>query len=242
MSRLYALLLLLFVNITSAQLVTADIQQMVEASVEQPQVTVPTVAAVKDLSSPHVANSVVLAWSNEALVSSFSYDFANYQRSFQLASDYYTPHGWLDLQQRHSQLQDLATIIKHKMSLSTVAIAPPVIISQGPFKDGYSWLVESKIMLTMANIKETNSRNFIVRSVVLRDNPSVHPRGLAIQSIAMKYLLDKSGPRDVDSVNETHQQQAALTATNVNDKSTMATMTSLPSSTEPVFPSIDEFK
>lgn len=165
----------------------ADIQQMVESrtALSPVPLSTPVDASVK----PHVANTVVLAWANESMVTTFSYDFANYNNSFQIASNYYTPAGWVELTNRHKEMKDLEQVIDKKMTMSAVASGPAKLISQGPVNGVYSWLVEAPYLLVASDSSHDIKRNILVRSLIVRADPDVHYRGLAIDKIAVKYIL-----------------------------------------------------
>ncbi|MEE3003290.1 MAG: DotI/IcmL family type IV secretion protein [Pseudomonadota bacterium] len=166
----------------------ADIQQMVESSVlpeSSNQALNPSLA----VEQAHIPNTAVLAWMNEAMVSTFSFDFANFERSFQQASNYYTPQGWLEMDKRHTEMKDLEKIKEMKMAMSAVATGPAKIISQGVVNNIYSWVVEAPYMLVASDISHSQKRNILVRSLIVRADPDVHYRGIAIDKIAIKYIL-----------------------------------------------------
>lgn len=165
----------------------ADIQQMVESSPAPSPA--PFSTPVSADAAPHVANTVVLSWANESMVTTFSYDFANYNTSFQIASNYYTPAGWVELTNRHKELKDLEQVLEKKMTMSAVASGPAKLISQGPVNGVYSWLVEAPYLLVASDTSHDIKRNILVRSLIVRADPDVHYRGLAIDKIAIKYIV-----------------------------------------------------
>ena len=169
----------------------ADIQQMVESNVI-PETPNQALAASGTIEQPHIPNTAILAWMNEAMVSTFSYDFANFQRSFQQASNYYTPQGWIEMDKRHAEMKDLEKIKEMKMAMSAVAVGPAKIISQGVVNSIYSWVVEAPYMLVASDISHSQKRNILVRSLIVRADPDVHYRGVAIDKIAIKYILNGS--------------------------------------------------
>lgn len=140
--------------------------------------------------SPHVSNSVVASWLNESIVTSFSYDFMNYPHTFQLASNYYTTQGWAELDKRHHDMQDVAQVKQHKLVMSAVAIAPATLVSQGVINGVYSWLMEAPYLLVAADSQHKNTRKMCVRALIVRSNPDVHYRGLAIDKIAIRYIKE----------------------------------------------------
>jgi len=140
--------------------------------------------------SAHVANSIVASWLNESIVTSFSYDFMNYQQTFQLASNYYTTQGWLELDKRHHDMQDIEQVKKYKLVMSAVAIAPAKLVSQGVVNGVYSWLMEAPYLLVAADSQHQKARKMCVRALIVRSNPEVHYRGLAIDKIAIRYIKE----------------------------------------------------
>ena len=188
--------LMFFLSIAHADIQQADLQQMVE-STSQPESSEPMPppsVSNGPMATPHVANTVVLSWANESMVTAFSYDFANYNTSFQLASNYFTPTGWLELDSRHKELQDLQQVIEKKLTMSAVSSGPAKLISQGPVNGVYSWLVEAPYLLIASDATHEMRRNILVRSLIVRSDPDVHYRGLAIDKIAIRYILNT--PKD----------------------------------------------
>mgnify|MGYP006430587919 CR=1 FL=1 len=138
--------------------------------------------------TPHVSNSAVLAWSNEAIVSTFSYDFMNIERSRQVTSNYYTPRGWRIMTEVHHEIGDEAVVTKEQLVASAVAIATPKIIEQKIIENNYSWLIEIPLLLTLTKTGHVKSSKVLTRFLVIRDNPQVHDRGLAINNISLKKI------------------------------------------------------
>jgi intracellular multiplication protein IcmL len=164
----------------------ADMQKMVES-----QNTISTPASVSSpYEVPHVANPVVLSWMNESVVTTFSYDFANYNSSFQLASTYYTPSGWAEIDNRHKELHDLEQVIKNKLAMSAVATDTGKIVSQGVVNGVYTWLVEAPYLIVASDSSHNVRRSILVRALIVRSDPDVHYRGLAIDKIAVKYIVE----------------------------------------------------
>ena len=141
-----------------------------------------------DYSTPHASNSAVLAWANEAMVATFSYDFLNIEKAKQTASNYYTPNGWSIMANVHNEIGDETMVIKEQLAASAVAISPPKIIQQNNIANRYSWLVEMPVLLTLAKSGQIKSSKVLARFLVVRDNPQVHDRGLAINNIAIKKI------------------------------------------------------
>lgn len=138
--------------------------------------------------TPHISNSAVLAWSNEAIVSTFSYDFMNIERSRQVTSNYYTPRGWRIMTEVHHEIGDEAVVTKEQLVASAVAIATPKIIEQKIIENNYSWLIEIPLLLTLTKTGHVKSSKVLTRFLVIRDNPQVHDRGLAINKISLKKI------------------------------------------------------
>lgn len=141
-----------------------------------------------DYSAPHVSNSAVLAWANEAMVATFSYDFINLDKAKQTASNYYTPDGWKVMSNVHNELGDETAVINEQLVASAVAISAPKIIKQENIENRYSWLIEMPVLLTLTKTGQVRSTKVLTRMMVVRDNPQVHDRGMAINNIAVKKI------------------------------------------------------
>ena len=99
----------------------------------------------------HLPNAAILSMVNEAMVSLFSYDYVNYDKTFQQVAAYFTPVGWIQALQRHSDLGDLNLVKKNKAVASAVALSPAKIISQGKVGDRYTWVVEVEYLVKITS-------------------------------------------------------------------------------------------
>jgi hypothetical protein len=153
--------------------------------------------AVRDLenntlySTPHLSNSAVLSWANEAIVATFSYDFINIEKTKQMISNYYTPSGWKIMGEAHNEIGDEISVLKEHLVASAVAVSAPKIIEQKNIENRYSWLIEMPVLLTFVKDDYMKNNKLLARFLVVRDNPQVHDRGLAINNISLKKILDK---------------------------------------------------
>jgi len=87
-------------------------------------------------------------------------------------------------------MQDVDQVKQHKLVLSAVAIAPAKLVSQGVINGVYSWIMEAPYLLVASDSQHKNSRKMCVRALIVRANPQVHYRGLAIDKIAIRYIKE----------------------------------------------------
>ena len=164
-------------------------QQWVETQSSQIAPSAAPLAAIPSVfATAHVANTVVLSWFNEAILAAFTADFAHYSDQQSASSNYFTPIGWVEMERRHKEMHVLDIVLQQKMVLSSVAVGPAKIVSQGVQKGVYSWLVEAPYLVELADARQKKSRKIVLRGLVVRADDKVHYRGLALDKIAVRYM------------------------------------------------------
>ena len=89
--------------------------------------------------------------------------------------------------QRYKEMHILSVVQNQKMVLSSVAIGPAKIITQGVQQGVYSWLVEAPYLVEMSDARQKHVRKIVLRGLVVHADEKVHYRGLALDKMAVKY-------------------------------------------------------
>ncbi len=98
----------------------------------------------------------MLQWTQTAVVSAFTFDFANYRGQLQSASQYFTADGWQEFMDALQSSGNMNTVITNRMTVSAVATGAPVVLREGILDHHYAWRITMPMLIT---IKERRSRN-----------------------------------------------------------------------------------
>ncbi len=127
-----------------------------------------------------MATSELLQWANEAAVAAYSYNFANYRKALQDASQYFTATGWNNYQAALKSSRNLETVIAKKLVVSAEAKAAPVIIDQGELEGQYVWKVQMPLLVRFQSVSTDISTPLLVTILIKRVSTLYVPKGIAI--------------------------------------------------------------
>lgn len=145
------------------------------------------------LSQPVVAPAELLQWANLAAVASYTYNFVNYRKELQTASEFFTPEGWTQFQNGLKSSRILETVIAKKLVVTAVPTAAPTIVDQGILNGRYAWKIQIPLLVTFEGAGgERIQQSVIVNMVVMRVSTLETPKGVAIvQFIASERPLSQ---------------------------------------------------
>ena len=110
------LLLLLFINVALIGVIVYQYKTRPEpryfATSADGRIT-----PIYPLTRPVVSASALLQWTNQAAVAAYTYNFSNYRKALQEASEYFTPKGWKDFQVALKSSGNLETVLAKKLVL-----------------------------------------------------------------------------------------------------------------------------
>lgn len=145
------------------------------------QFTAPTIKP-KLLNTPNMSQSALAVWANEAAVSTFSYDYVNYQYQLQQASQYFTPAAWKLFNDALSKSNTINNVINNKLVVGAVATGAPVITSQDVQNGRYTWNVSLPMLITYYGPKSRVKQNVVIDMIIIRSDKFIGKRGVAINS------------------------------------------------------------
>lgn len=151
---------------------------------------VDTEGSVKEivaLDRPVQSHTQVRSWSTDAIVSSLTFSFANYQQQLGDARLSFTDSGWRSFERALQASGILNQIIKEQMITSVVPAGAPVIRSQGVADNGrYGWQIELPIMVTYESTSHKQSTGYTVQATIVRRPESENPSGLGIAQLIVR--------------------------------------------------------
>ncbi|MDF3055209.1 MAG: type secretion protein DotI [Gammaproteobacteria bacterium] len=137
------------------------------------------------LDAPVVTAAILLQWATVAAISANTYNFVNYRKELQAASEYFTPNGWREYQDALKASRNLETVVTRKLTVSAVATGAPVILDQGVVGGRYKWKVQLPILLTYESVNTKITQPSEVTMLITRVSTLETPKGIAIDGIYM---------------------------------------------------------
>lgn len=100
------------------------------------------------LGQPFVSQQALLQWMGECVAGANSFDFVNYQRSFQQASTCFTPDGWEQFMAALEKAGTLATVKAQRLVVQGTQAGAAVITRQGVLNGVYTWQIEVPLLIS----------------------------------------------------------------------------------------------
>lgn len=138
-------------------------------------------------SEPNMRYEDVVAWVKDAVESTYSYDFVNYQKQFQDSEKYFTQGGWKRYLAALTASNNIVALQQRKMVVIARMVAPPTLIAQGLLGSAYAYKFEMPMLVTYwlppYDEKSKFSNPLTVTMVVQRQSILQSYRGLGIVQI-----------------------------------------------------------
>lgn len=137
------------------------------------------------LSSPVVSTAELLQWATVAATAANTYNFVNYRKELQEASQFFTPSGWKEYQKELKGSRNLETVLAKKLTVNAVATGAPIILDQGVVAGRYKWKIQLPVLLTYESSTTKISQPLLVTMLVTRVSTLETPNGVAIDAFYM---------------------------------------------------------
>ncbi len=135
------------------------------------------------LSRPVLTPAELLQWATLAATSVNTYNFVNWRKELQTASENFTPNGWKEYQDALKKSRTLETVIAKKLTVNAVATGAPVILDQGVVNGEYKWKVQLPILKTYESTTTRISQPELLTMLITRVPTLDSPRGIAIDAL-----------------------------------------------------------
>ena len=133
---------------------------------------------------PNQSDIALLVWSNEAIVSTFSYNFVNYKNELKKASSFYSNDAWVAFM-NNPDFYKLNEVQKDKLVVSAVATGAPIILQKGLINGVYTWGVQIPVLITYQSASTIKKDNKVVDLTVIRVPNAISSQGVAISEFKM---------------------------------------------------------
>jgi len=137
------------------------------------------------LNQPNLNESNILQWASKALISVYSFDFVNYQKSFQQNRQYFTSGGWQSFMDALTNAKTIDTVKDRKLVVSAVLNGAPIITNQYVLRGRYTWEAQVPILVSYQGT-ESYSDNLIATLKIQRVSTLDNKYGIGIAEIVMQ--------------------------------------------------------
>lgn len=139
---------------------------------------------VAPLNEPNLSTAAVLQWAQTAVVSAFTFDFANYRSQLQSVSQYFTTDGWQEFQNALQSSGNINTVTTNRMVVSAVATGAPVVTREGILDNHYAWRITMPMLITYQSTR-VSQQNVIASILVIRISTLTNPKGIGIAQLIL---------------------------------------------------------
>ncbi|MDK2124418.1 DotI/IcmL family type IV secretion protein [Parachitinimonas caeni] len=151
------------------------------------------VCVAQALDQPNVDVAAVAQFATDAAVGSFTFDYRNYRPILTAAMDkYYSADGRTAFLNSLEESGNLDRVIKNRLIVSSVAIAPSQVAKQGVRNGIYYWEVQTplKILYSVGGQQENGQlqRVLFVSTVIREPTNAINPKGIAVHKTVVAPL------------------------------------------------------
>ncbi len=134
------------------------------------------------LSFAQPSEAQLSVWVNEAIVSTYTFDYENYLDQEKKIAHYFSPKAWITYSDALTASKLMDTIQKNKFKASAVATSAPEIKMLSPGQ----WQASMPVLVVYANNDTEQKQTLKVLIVFKEVSPPQGVRGLQIQSYQSK--------------------------------------------------------
>lgn len=134
------------------------------------------------LNQPNISQYALLQWAQQAAIAAYSYNFVDYRKQLQAASEFFTPEGWSNFIRNLNESNNLTTLRQKKLISSAVATGAPVVLYRGIVNNRYLWRVQMPVLVTYQSPSELIPQNLVITMVIERVSTLNSPQGIGIKS------------------------------------------------------------
>lgn len=132
---------------------------------------------------PNLTTAALLDWVANAAVSSYSFNFVNWNEALSSVRTYYTPSGYQNFMTALKASNTLEDVRSKKLVVSAVITGTPVILKEGPINDRYSWQVQLPMLLSYQSASEVIKQNITMTMLVTRVPTLESEKGIGIAQL-----------------------------------------------------------
>lgn len=134
---------------------------------------------------PNFLPDTLMRWANKAAVTSYTFDFANYNKQLEQARPYFTDSGWENYRGSIAGLLD--SIVANQVFVNGVVVGTPVITNEGDLTGhGYAWRIQLPFLVTTQSAEITDQKNYTLILTIIKIPTQINPVGIGVDQFVMR--------------------------------------------------------
>lgn len=132
---------------------------------------------------PNLTTAALLDWVANAAVSSYSFNFVNWNEALTSVRAYYTPSGYQNFMAALKASNTLQDVRSKKLVVSAVITGTPVILQEGLVNGSYTWRIQLPMLLSYQSASEVIKQNITMTMLVTRVPTLESEKGVGIAQL-----------------------------------------------------------
>ncbi len=141
---------------------------------------------IQPLDQPVVSDSMLLTWATRAAVSSYSFNFLDWQNDLQNVQQYFTSTGFKNFVDALQSSGNLDTVVAKRLVVQATVVDVPRVIQQGTIKGRYAWKIQIPMLIKYISANEELRQPVLVTLLVARVPTTQKPEGIAIAQFVVE--------------------------------------------------------
>lgn len=142
--------------------------------------------AIQPLDMPMVDQDMLITWATRAAVSSYSFNFLDWQNDLQNAQQYFTSSGFNNFVTALKSSGNLDTVVAKRLVVQATVVDVPRIVQQGIIKGRYAWKIQIPMLVKYISASEELRQPILVTMLVARVPTTQKPQGIAIAQFVVE--------------------------------------------------------
>lgn len=147
------------------------------------------VTKIYSLAQPLIKSSGLTQWAQDVVITSFTFNFVNYQDVFKDIKKYYTSVGWDFFSDSLDKSRIIDTLTMSKFFLSAVPAGKAVILDDGVVRGFHAWQVQIPMLLHFKasenDVTPKIQQKIMVNAIIIRVPDVENPENIAIDKISI---------------------------------------------------------
>lgn len=143
---------------------------------------------------PNLYQVHLLNWAKDAAVLSFNYDYNNTNLWLQEYSSHFTPLGWMLYYKALKESGNLERVKRDKITVSSVPLEPPVILSRNMEGSAYKWQIQVPMLIQYKSTAGTTQQKVLVTMTLKNTDPTKSTDDFAIVLFNAKPIVATEEP------------------------------------------------
>jgi len=139
------------------------------------------IVTLDPLSNPNVRPKVLLRWAGRSAVSSYSFDFVNFDKQLDSARQHFTTSGWRHFSTSLAESNMETNVKQNQLFVSAVVSGTPVIVNQGSLGGRYSWRVQVPLLVKYQSADSKVQTPYIIDMLIVRTATLDSAEGIGVE-------------------------------------------------------------